>query len=468
MFDWTGRRTSSPAPRASSGRGSSSACSPSVRTSSCSSATGIRRPSSCAAATSCARTSSTAGSRTTTRSSARSTSTRSTRCSTSARSRSCATALRNPLPTFEANIRGTYNLLEACRVHRSLVTRVVVASSDKAYGDGPSLPYTEDMPANGRHPYDVSKSCTDLIALSYAHTYDLPVTVARCGNIYGGGDLNWSRIVPGTIRSLWRGERPIIRSNGLFTRDYIFVEDVVDAYLALAEQCDRRRRARRGVQLQPGIARVGDRNHAGAFSGDAPRGSGAGDPRSGPRGDPRSVSRSDARRSAVSAGPRATRSTPGLAETIAWYRQFLRGGQRARAASARVMRFIETSVAGAWLVEPEPRGDERGFFARLWCRDEFAARGLRARLRPVQQLVQRASRGTLRGLALPDRRRTRKSSSSAACAARVFDVLVDLRPDSPTYRAVVRRRADRREPAPCSTCPRAARTGTSRSRTAAK
>jgi CDP-glucose 4,6-dehydratase len=95
------------------------------------------------------------------------------------------------------------------------------------------------MPANGRHPYDVSKSCTDLIALSYAHTYEMPVTVARCGNIYGGGDLNWSRIVPGTIRSLWRGERPIIRSNGLFTRDYIFVDDVVDGYLALAEQGER-------------------------------------------------------------------------------------------------------------------------------------------------------------------------------------------------------------------------------------
>jgi CDP-glucose 4,6-dehydratase len=149
-----------------------------------------------------------------------------------------STALRNPLPTFEANVRGSYNLLEACRVHKSLVTRIVVASSDKAYGDGPSLPYTEDMPANGRHPYDVSKSCTDLIALSYAHTYDLPITVARCGNIYGGGDLNWSRIVPGTVRSLWNGDRPIIRSNGKFTRDYIFVEDVVDAYLALAEQSD--------------------------------------------------------------------------------------------------------------------------------------------------------------------------------------------------------------------------------------
>jgi CDP-glucose 4,6-dehydratase len=146
------------------------------------------------------------------------------------------TALRNPLPTFEANVRGTYNLLDACRVHRTLVQAVVIASSDKAYGDAPTLPYTEDMPVNGRHPYDVSKSCTDLISMSYAHTYDMPVTVARCGNIYGGGDLNWSRIVPGTIRSLWSGERPVIRSNGRFTRDYIYVDDVVSAYLRLGER----------------------------------------------------------------------------------------------------------------------------------------------------------------------------------------------------------------------------------------
>jgi CDP-glucose 4,6-dehydratase len=147
------------------------------------------------------------------------------------------TALRNPLPTFEANIRGSYNLLEACRVHSGLVKQIVVASSDKAYGDAPSLPYTENMPANGRHPYDVSKSCTDLIAMSYAHTYGMPVAVARCGNIYGGGDLNWSRIVPGTIRSLWLGQRPVLRSNGRYTRDYVFVQDVVSAYLALAERC---------------------------------------------------------------------------------------------------------------------------------------------------------------------------------------------------------------------------------------
>jgi CDP-glucose 4,6-dehydratase len=154
-----------------------------------------------------------------------------------------STAFRSPLTTFEANIRGTYNLLEACRVQRSLVTRVVVASSDKAYGHAVALPYTEDMPVNGRHPYDVSKSCTDLLAMTYADTYKLPVSIARCGNIYGGGDLNWSRIVPGTIRSLWLGQRPIIRSNGLFTRDYIYVQDVVNAYLVLAEQC-----AREGVR----------------------------------------------------------------------------------------------------------------------------------------------------------------------------------------------------------------------------
>jgi len=144
-------------------------------------------------------------------------------------------AYRYPLQTFEANIRGTYNLLEACRLHADLVKRVVIASSDKAYGDQRELPYTEDMPLQGHYPYDVSKSCTDLISQSYFHTYKLPVAVARCGNIFGGGDLNWSRIVPGTIRSLIRGEAPIIRSNGLFVRDYIYVKDVVQSYLTLAK-----------------------------------------------------------------------------------------------------------------------------------------------------------------------------------------------------------------------------------------
>jgi CDP-glucose 4,6-dehydratase len=149
------------------------------------------------------------------------------------------TALRNPLSTFEANIRGTYQLLEVCRRHQSLVKRIVVASSDKAYGTSPVLPYTEEMPLIGKHPYDVSKSCTDLLAMSYYHTYDLPIVIARCGNIYGGGDLNWSRIVPGTIRSFLGGISPEIRSDGTFSRDYIYVQDVVDAYLLLAQTVKR-------------------------------------------------------------------------------------------------------------------------------------------------------------------------------------------------------------------------------------
>jgi len=147
-------------------------------------------------------------------------------------------ALRDPLETFESNIRGTYNVLEAARRFASLVSAVVVASSDKAYGDAQGLPYREDMPLQGRHPYDVSKSCTDLLATAYARTYGLPVAIARRGNIYGGGDLNWSRIVPGTIRSLLRGTRPVLRSSGRLVRDYIYVRDVVGAYVALAEALD--------------------------------------------------------------------------------------------------------------------------------------------------------------------------------------------------------------------------------------
>ncbi len=148
-------------------------------------------------------------------------------------------ALRSPLATFEANIRGTYNLLEACRRQQDLVDRVVVASSDKAYGASDRLPYTESMHTLGRYPYDVSKSCADLIAQSYHQTYGVPVAIARCGNIYGGGDLNWSRVVPGTIRSLHFGERPVVRSDGGYTRDYVYVEDAVAAYLRLAEMLDR-------------------------------------------------------------------------------------------------------------------------------------------------------------------------------------------------------------------------------------
>jgi CDP-glucose 4,6-dehydratase len=144
-------------------------------------------------------------------------------------------ANRNPVSTFESNIQGTWNLLEACRRSPS-VKSIVTASSDKAYGDQERLPYCEDAPLQGRHPYDVSKSCADLIAQTYAHTYGLPVAVTRCGNFYGGGDLNWNRIVPGTIRSVVRGERPIIRSDGQNVRDYFYVEDGAAAYMLLAEQ----------------------------------------------------------------------------------------------------------------------------------------------------------------------------------------------------------------------------------------
>jgi CDP-glucose 4,6-dehydratase len=144
-------------------------------------------------------------------------------------------ANRNPLSTFEANIGGTWKLLEACR-RSPKVKQIVSASSDKAYGDSPILPYTEETPLAGRHPYDVSKSCSDLICQTYATTYRSPVFITRCGNFYGGGDLNWNRIVPGTIRSVLRGQRPVIRSDGSFIRDYFYVEDGAAAYMHLAEQ----------------------------------------------------------------------------------------------------------------------------------------------------------------------------------------------------------------------------------------
>ncbi len=143
-------------------------------------------------------------------------------------------ANRAPLGTFETNIRGTWLLLEACR-RTPTVKRIVVASSDKAYGDQDVLPYSEETPLQGRHPYDVSKSCADLITQAYFTTYRLPVAITRCGNIYGGGDLNWDRIVPGTVRSVLRGEAPIIRSDGTLLRDYLYVADIVAGYLRLAE-----------------------------------------------------------------------------------------------------------------------------------------------------------------------------------------------------------------------------------------
>ena len=144
------------------------------------------------------------------------------------------TALLDPMNTFTSNIQGTWNILEAARQSNGLVKSVMVASSDKAYGTSKILPYIETMPLNGLGPYDVSKSCTDLIAQSYGKTYEIPVVIARCGNIFGGGDLNWSRIVPGTIKSLLLGQTPVIRSNGKFVRDYIHVDDAVEAYMHLA------------------------------------------------------------------------------------------------------------------------------------------------------------------------------------------------------------------------------------------
>jgi len=145
------------------------------------------------------------------------------------------TAYRNPLQCMESNVRGTYNLMEACRQQRGLLRRIVVASSDKAYGESTVLPYTEEMPMAASNPYDVSKSCADLISRAYATSYELPVVVARFGNIYGGGDLNFSRLIPGTIRDLLADRAPRIRSDGKFLRDYLYIEDAVDGYLALAQ-----------------------------------------------------------------------------------------------------------------------------------------------------------------------------------------------------------------------------------------
>jgi CDP-glucose 4,6-dehydratase len=144
-------------------------------------------------------------------------------------------ANRNPVSTFEANIQGTWSVLEAAR-RSPLVKQIVVASSDKAYGDQEILPYDENTPLQGQHPYDVSKSCADLISHAYAKSYGLPVVITRCGNFYGGGDLNWNRIVPGTIRSIVRGQRPVIRSDGKFVRDYFYVEDGAAAYMHLTEK----------------------------------------------------------------------------------------------------------------------------------------------------------------------------------------------------------------------------------------
>lgn len=146
-------------------------------------------------------------------------------------------ANRNPVSTWETNVQGSWALLEACR-RSPVVKQIVMASSDKAYGDHDTLPYDEDTPLRGRHPYDASKTCSDIISQAYATSFNLPVVITRCGNFYGGGDLNWNRIVPGTIRSVMRGQRPIIRSDGQFVRDYFYVEDGAAVYMMLAERLE--------------------------------------------------------------------------------------------------------------------------------------------------------------------------------------------------------------------------------------
>jgi len=164
----------------------------------------------------------------------------------------------SPVTTFRANIEGTWNLLEAVRVldgYSHTMESVCIASSDKAYGSSPILPYTEEMPLRGDHPYDVSKSCTDLIARSYGKTYDLPVSIARMGNIYGPGDLNFSRIIPGTIRSILEGKRPEIRSDGTPVREYFYVEDAVTSYLALAENAQKLNRPGEAFNFSSGEKR---------------------------------------------------------------------------------------------------------------------------------------------------------------------------------------------------------------------
>ncbi len=143
-------------------------------------------------------------------------------------------AKTDPVGTLEANVRGTWLLLEAAR--QCGVSEVLVASSDKAYGPSDRLPYREDYPLQGRFPYDCSKSCADLITTMYATTFGVPAAVVRCGNLFGGGDLNFSRLIPGVIQSTLRGESFRIRSDGRYVRDFLYVEDAVDAYLCLAEK----------------------------------------------------------------------------------------------------------------------------------------------------------------------------------------------------------------------------------------
>lgn len=144
-------------------------------------------------------------------------------------------AYQIPWQTFETNVKGTYNLLEVCRVHKDQISKIIIASSDKVYGDSPILPYDEEMPIQGRNPYDASKSCSDLVSQSYRHSFSLPIVVGRFGNIYGGGDLNFRRLIPGTIQRLYGKLQPVIRipSDGIYMRDFLYIKDLVQAYMAM-------------------------------------------------------------------------------------------------------------------------------------------------------------------------------------------------------------------------------------------
>ena len=230
-------------------------------------------------------------------------------------------ANRNPVSTLETNIAGTWALLEASR-RSPAVRQIVLASSDKAYGDQQRLPYDETTPLQGRHPYDVSKSCCDLIAQMYATTYGLPVAITRCGNFYGGGDLNWNRVVPGTIRSVLRGERPIIRSDGHYIRDYFYVEDGAAAYMLLAERLAEDRRLAGSAfnfsnEVETSVLQIVQRVLALMGSPLTP------DVRNEATHEIRRQYLSAARARQVLAWKPAFSLDEGLQKTIAWYREFL-------------------------------------------------------------------------------------------------------------------------------------------------
>ncbi len=352
-------------------------------------------------------------------------------------------ALEAPLLTFEANIRGTYNLLEACRRHPKGLSAVVVASSDKAYGDAPVLPYTEEMPVAGRHPYDVSKSCADLLARAYAHTYGLPVTVARCGNVYGGGDLAWSRIVPGTIRSVLRGERPVIRSDGRFTRDYLHVDDVVDAYLALAAATGGAGAAGRRLQLRPRRPGERARDRRPPPRDPRPRGPRARRPRHGQGRDPRPGPRlgpgaAPPRVGAADRPSRGARADGGLVPGIP------RGGVSGDELRARILALVGEYAAAEWPAREFVPGDTP---VPVSGRVFDGGRRPRARRRLARLLADGGPRADdfEKGLARGDRR--------ALGAPRQLRLLGEPprrhRPHGPrARRAPARARATRSSPAP--------------------